>query len=243
MKACGDDKFCCEDDPSCSCTDGAFHINPGRVQTIIGIEGLEHTETSTIAVTTSIYLTGTVTFSTITTTTASGTSAGEQTPSPTVQTAEKEEIDKLWVKAVIAVCALLGFALLAGTAWYVYRRFFSGHRWRKEEHVEVQQTSAPPGPIPTQDPYVRGNAASVGLDTVATRRIQDSFDRGDAPLGNAYERDIPSPLPLVRSTTPARSGFVGSGQNETRGPSPRPLSFLSEDDEEARYVRPRAYEL
>ncbi|KAF2244844.1 hypothetical protein BU26DRAFT_522582 [Trematosphaeria pertusa] len=244
LTACGDDKFCCADDTSCSCSNGAFQINPGSAQTIIGIEGLEHTDTSTIQVSTSSVG---PTATTLVTAILTSSSSGEPSSTPTAAPVKEKATDKPGVKAGIALGVIFGVLFLGMAGWLIYKYLFSGNRWRKsDEGTVVTETSAPPRPLSTQDPYIPGNAASLMFDppvAATTRRSQDNFDRGDAPIGNAYERNAQNLDPFENSSTTVGTRTWNAGQGPARGPSARPLSFVSDDLEEARYVRPRVNEM
>lgn len=223
-------------------------MNPGRVQTIIGIEGLEHTETSTILGKTSTTAFATRTSATtlsIATTAMSVTSRLSQTP--TAAPAERKTIDKPGVKAGVAFAVILSVVLLGFLAWLIYKRFFSGTQWRSRNRVEVQPTSTPMGPSMALDPYVPGNAMNLALSPPTGTigwKAPENFDSGDAPYGNAYERGAPSRGPLANSATTLGTGTL-SGAGGYNGPpamAGRPLSFVS-DEGPGRYTRPTATEM
>ncbi|KAF2478284.1 uncharacterized protein BDR25DRAFT_251022 [Lindgomyces ingoldianus] len=236
LKACGDNKFCCAHDQSCDCTNGAFSINPGIVQTIIGIVGLEHTQTSTISVgaskTASVTGSG---FSTVRT-----ASTGNQTPTKTAEPGMKKAADNRGRNAGIAIGTLLGLALLGLAGWFIYKKFFSGNTWDVHRKTEVPQTSEPLRPAPEADPYIRDNATNPQINLPVRDQSQGNFDGGNAPYGNDYERNAPSRGPLVASTTTIGTSTVNNGG---RAASERPLSIVSDDEGEARYVRQRPSEL
>ncbi|KAF2676645.1 hypothetical protein K458DRAFT_492372 [Lentithecium fluviatile CBS 122367] len=242
LEACGDNKFCCADDPDCSCANGAFQLNPGRVQTIIGAEGLEHTTTSTLPVSTSSAHTSSA--SSFNTAVRTPTSTGSQTPAPTAQVSEKKLLDEPGVKAGVALGVVFGVILLIGVALLVWKFCFSSNHKNNRRSIVIP-TSKPAGPNPADDPYVPGNAANYDPPPSAvTRQSNEYLNRGDAPLGNAYERDIPSPNGFVNSSTTVGAGVPNDGYNGNRGFGGRPLSWVSDEGEgESRYVRPRASEL
>jgi hypothetical protein len=234
LKACGDNKFCCADDPDCSCAKGAFHLNPGRVQTIIGVEGLEHTETSTIPITTSSP-------STMDSALMTPSSTEIKSPTSTVRADRKSPSEKAGVIAGIVLGVVFGALVVAVGVWFILKRFFFNGQGNNRGATRVQPTTTLPRPASTQDPYVRGNAANVGFESpVPATPFQTvtNFDYEDAPFDNEYERNMPSRNTFRNYNTTVGAGIPNDSYTGMRGLGGRPLSWVS-GEEETRYGQPR----
>lgn len=171
------------------------------------------------------------------TSTAAEPTASEAAPA-------KNATDKPAVKAGIAVGAIIGVVLLGAIGWLVYKKFFSGSRWKTEKRREPQPSTERLGPLTTEDPYVPGNPSNLMLNVPSPGPTQPShgFFNADAPYGNDYERNAPSRGPLANSTPTIGSGTLHGGYGGRSAGVERPLSIVS-DVEDVRYVRPRASEL
>lgn len=225
-------------------------MNPGRVQTIIGVEGLEHTATSTILGEASSETSmGQSAATTLSTAMMSTGAINSQTPTATTTAfaAGRKTTDKPGIKAAIAVSVFLGVIVFGFLAWFIYKRYFSGTRWRSDKRPEVPKTSAPMAPSTEQDPYIPGNAANVAHNPTALSAgwkspATEKFDSGNAPYGNAYERNAPSRGPLANSATTLGTGTLGEGGYGGQQATGRALSFVSDKGPNP-YARSRANEL
>ncbi|ORY07297.1 hypothetical protein BCR34DRAFT_27717 [Clohesyomyces aquaticus] len=200
LKACGDNKWCCSHDESCNCANGAFNVNPGIVQTIIGIVGLEHTQTSMLAASPTVVGTRTASPTIFKTTISSKTGTETGKPTGTAEPAKKKAIDKPGTKAGIAIGVLAAVALVAVAGWVIYKRYPPGTRWKIHKSPEVPQTTQPISVDPALDPYIKDSATNPQINLPIGGQSQNRFDGGDAPYGNAYERSVPSRGPLAHQT-------------------------------------------
>jgi hypothetical protein len=190
-------------------------MDPGRVQTIIGITGLQNTQTPMVGA-------SKTSSSTLATTTGSSSSAK---PSPTTAQnstapAPQPTTQKKGFKVGMGVLfALIGLALVA-LAWLYGRKWYLNRR-RRQRTVVTGQPMTTYTREPADDPYVDLNAGP--------RTIQDpppgpsrSGHNLLAPSNNPYEQNAPSNLGYYNF-----NGSAVSGDERTTSPQPSKISGSS----------------
>jgi len=215
MNACGDDNFCCAGEESqnqCNCDtkNGTFSVQPGRVQTVIGLSGAVSTQTPD--------------FTTSYTSTSHSTSPSatgiSKTGSPSSNsTASVSAVDKKSVTQTIGFKAGLGvgipvvcIALIAGILFYFFRP--TRHRNTSPNNTPVGEAYYRPAegqhmnrPTLTQTLYQNASGGASGArPTTPTSR--DPFDDINAP----------SPSSTPGNTLGGRNGRNG-GPGGFHGPS------------------------
>jgi hypothetical protein len=191
MTPCGDNTFCCDGELktghcNCSTKNGTISVDPGRVQTVIGL--------SATATTTSLFVsgatsTGTSTSKTKSTGTSSSTSTNTAIP-------KKKATDTIAFKAGLgAGLGVVVLALVGGLVFYFCFRHKRGSR-----SPPMGEYDGPSAYLtPAERPY-GGRIPATGLSPpMATGRTT-------SPTANPFDSNLPS-----RSTTP--SNMIGRGRD------------------------------
>jgi len=184
MNACGADTYCCAGDEkqgSCNCTskNNVIPIQPGVVQTVIGLSAPVSTQTPI--------------FSTVTTTSATTTKSATNSTSTATQSSKKESVtSKTALKAGLGG-GLGGLALIAFVGIIFY--FISRNRkssspathdqmdYSAEPYItpaELPYQNAPTQPMATNPNGTRSNAAPLG---------RSRFGRSSGTTGNGFDTE------------------------------------------------------